>query len=99
MLVLGELALRLRADSKGGRIGTETVRKIPLELLELPKEAVVLGVRNGRTVENVVLVGRVVQQDTQLRGSVMFLLRRPPRRLWLVAGSLECLPLLLLWFP
>jgi hypothetical protein len=54
--VLGELALRLGTDAEGGRIGGKTVRKIPLELLKLPEKAVVLGVRNARTVEDVVLV-------------------------------------------
>jgi hypothetical protein len=87
VLVLGELALRLSADSKSGRIGSEKVRKILLELLELPKEAVVLGVRDGRTVENVVLVRCAGEQAAQLRGSAMLLLGTRPWRLWIGAVS------------
>lgn len=54
--MLGELTLRLGADSKRGRIGCQAVGKISLELLELPEKAVVLRVRDGRTVEDVVVV-------------------------------------------
>ncbi len=97
MLVLGELALGFRADSKGGRIGSETVRKILLELLELPKEAVVLSVRNGRTVENVVLVRCAGEQAAQLRGPAMLLLGTRPWRPRIGAVSLGWLFLLLLF--
>jgi hypothetical protein len=63
VFVLGELALWLGTDSKRGRIRSEAVGEIPLELLQLPEEAVVLGVRNRRTVENVVLVRRADEQS------------------------------------
>ena len=96
MRVLRELALGFGADSKGGRIGSEKIRKILLELLELAKEAVVLGVRNGRTVENVVLVGCAGEQDAQLGGSAMLLLGTLRWRLPIVAGSLGRLFLLFL---
>jgi len=81
VFVLGKLALWLSTYSKRGRIGTETLRKASLELLELAEESVVLGVRNRRTVEDVVLVGSAREQNAQLGGPLMFLLRRLPR--WL----------------
>jgi hypothetical protein len=95
VLVLGELALWLGTDSEGGGVGSETVGEISLELLELPKQAVVLGVRNGRTVEYVVRVGRAVEQSAQLRGAAMLLLGTLPWRLLIGAGSLAWLLLLL----
>jgi hypothetical protein len=64
VFVLGELALRLGADSKSGRIRSATVREISLEVLELPEETVVFRVRKGRTVQDVVLVGRASEQDS-----------------------------------
>jgi hypothetical protein len=98
VLVLGELALGLGAYSKGRRIGTQAVRKIPLELLELAKEAVVLGVRNRRTVEDVVLVGGAVEQNAQLRGAAMRLPAALAWRLLIVALSWGWL-LLLFFLP
>ena len=97
MLVLGELALGLGTDSLGRRIGSQTVRKIPLELLELPEETVVFGVGNGRAVEDVVLVRRAGEQDPQLGGpTIMLLLGTLPWRLWIGAVTLGWLFLLLL---
>ena len=96
VLVLGKLALRLGTDSKSGRIGSQTVRKIPLELLELPEEAVVLRVRNRRTVEDVVLVRRAGKQAAQLGGAAMLLLGTLPWRQRIVAVILGWLLLLLL---
>ena len=92
--MLGELALGLRTDSLGRRVGSQTVRKISLELLELPEEAVVFGVRNSRTVEDVVLVRRAGEQDPQLGGPAMLLLGT--LRLWIGAVILGWLFLLLL---
>jgi hypothetical protein len=57
VLVLGELALGLGADAQSGRIRRKALRKILLQLLQLAKELVVLGVRDRRTVKNVVIVG------------------------------------------
>lgn len=94
MLVLGELALGLGTDAQGWRIRSDTIRKVSLELLELPKKNVVLRVRDGRTVENVVFVGCPGEQDAQLRRALIFLPRRLARRLWFEAGSRGCLPLL-----
>jgi hypothetical protein len=70
VLVLGELALNLGANAQRWGIRTETFRKLPLQLLKLSKQLVVLGVRNRRTVENVVLVGRAGEQIAQLRGAL-----------------------------
>jgi len=56
VLMLGELALGLGADSEGRRVGGEALRKIPFDLLELAKQLVVFGVRDSRTVQDVVLV-------------------------------------------
>ena len=95
MLVLGELALRLGTDSKRGRIRSQALRKISLELLELPEKAVVLGVRKGRTVEDIVLVRCVGEQAAQLGGSAMFLLGTLPWRLRIGAVILGWLLLLL----
>jgi hypothetical protein len=56
VLVPGELALDFGADAESRRIGGQALREISLQLLELAKKAVVVGVRKRRTVENVVLV-------------------------------------------
>jgi len=56
VLVLGELALGLGTDSQSGRVRGEAFREIPFDLLELAKQLVVFGVRDRRTVKNVVLV-------------------------------------------
>jgi len=93
VLVLGELALRLGADSKSGRIRSATVRKTSLELLELPEETVVFRVLNGRTIEDVVLVRRAAEEDPQLGGPAMLLLGT--LRLWIGAAILGWLLLLL----
>jgi hypothetical protein len=93
VLVLGELALRLGADSKSGRIRSATLREISLEFLELPEETVVFRVRKGRTVQDVVLVGRASEQDSQLGGPAMLLLGT--LRLWVGAVTLGWLFLLL----
>jgi hypothetical protein len=96
VLVLGELALRLGADSKSWRIGSATVREISLELLELSEQTVVFGVRKGRTVQDVVLVGGASEQEPKLGGSAMLLLGTLPWRLWIEAVTLGWLFLLLL---
>jgi hypothetical protein len=99
VFVFAELALGLGADSQGGRVGGEAFREIPLDLLELAEQLVVFGVRDCRTVENVVLVRSAGQAGTQLRRAAMLLLAGFPRRLrclliW--AGTLGwSLPLLL----
>jgi hypothetical protein len=93
VLVLGELALRLGADSKSGRIRSATVRKSSLELLELPEETVVFRVLNGRTIEDVVLVRRAGEEAPQLGGPAMLLLGT--LRLWIGAVILGWLLLLL----
>jgi hypothetical protein len=54
--MLGELALDLGTDSQRWRIGGDALREIPFDFLELPKQLVVFGVRDRRTVKNVVLV-------------------------------------------
>jgi len=56
VLVLGELALGLGADSEGGRVGGKALREIAFDLLELSKRLVVFRVRDCRTVKDVVLV-------------------------------------------
>jgi hypothetical protein len=56
VLVLGELGLDFGTDSPRWRIGGDGLREIPLDLLELAKQLVVFGVRDRRTVKNVVLV-------------------------------------------
>jgi len=85
MFVLGELALYLGADSESGRIRSQTLRKILLDLLELAKQPVVFSVRNGGTVEDVVFVGRAREKCAQLRGATMLL--RARRGLWRVLGA------------
>jgi len=56
VLVFVELALGLGADSQRGGVGGDAFRESPLDLLELAEQLVVFSVRDGRTVENVVLV-------------------------------------------
>src|SRR6266516_3853983 len=109
MFVLGELALRLGADAHCRRIGRQAFRKIPLQLLQLAKELIVLGVRHRRTIEDVVLVGCAGQNYPQLGGAAMLLLPcflqgerwgkggRRWRSIW--AGSLLCSALVLLLLP
>ena len=74
MLVLRELALRLRTDPSRWRIRRDAIGKIPLDLLQLSEEPVVFCVRERRTIEDVVLVGRAREQSAQLRGATMLLL-------------------------
>jgi hypothetical protein len=97
--VLGELALDLSADSEGWRIGGDGLREIPFDFLELAKQFVVFGVRDRRTVKNVVFVRRPGQASAQLRRALKLLLAGYPRRmrrLLLGAGTLGWfLPLLL----
>ncbi len=99
MLVLGELALGLCANSEGWRVGGKELRKIPFDLLELAKQLVVFGVRDCRTVKDVVLVRSAGQANAKLRRAVTLLLAGFPRRLrWLLIGAVTLgwfLPLLL----
>ena len=94
--MLGELALRLGADSERRRVRGDTLRKIPFDLLELAKQLVVFGVQYSRTVQDVVLVRSAGQMNAQLRRAAMLLLAGLPRRLLTGAGRLGWfLPLLL----
>lgn len=81
MLVFGELALWLGADSQRGRVGGKALREIPLYVLKLAEQLVVFSVRDCRTVENVVLVRGAGQQGAKLRGPAMLLLASLPRGL------------------
>jgi hypothetical protein len=72
--MLGQLTLGLSTHSKCGRIRSQKLREVSLELLELAEQAVVLGVGDRRTVEVVVLVRRACEQNAQLRGAAMRLL-------------------------
>ena len=86
--MLRELTLRLGADSEGRRIGGEALREITFDLLELAKQFVVFGVRNCRTVEDIVLVRSARQAIAQLRRALTLLLAGFPRRLrWLLIGA------------
>ena len=94
--MLGELALRLGADSERRRVGGEALRKLAFDLLELAKQLVVFSVRDSRTVQDIVLVRSAGQVNAQLRRAAMLLLAGLPRRLLIGAGSLGWfLPLLL----
>jgi hypothetical protein len=99
VLVLGELALGLGPDSQRWRVGGEIFREIPLDLLELAEQLVVFGVRDCRTVKNVVLVRSAGQASAQVLCPLTLLLAGFPRRLrslLIGAGSLGWfLPLLL----
>jgi hypothetical protein len=96
VLVLGELALRLGADSERRRVRGEGVRKISFDFLELAKELVVFSVRDGRTVLDVVLVRSAGEESAQLRRAAMLLLAGLPQRLLIGEGSLGSFLLLLL---
>ena len=95
--MLGELALGLGADPQSGRIRSAAFRKILLQLLELTKELVVLGVRDRRTIQNVVLVGGAGEEAAQLAGAPklrLFGLLPSPWSLWMRRGwryLLRCL--------
>jgi hypothetical protein len=94
--VLGELALWLGADSERRRVGSEDLRELPFDLLELAKQLVVFGIRDGRTVKDVVLVRSASQANAQLRRALTLLLAGFRRRLWIGVGTLGWfLPLLL----
>jgi hypothetical protein len=66
------------------------------DLLELAKELVVFGVREGRTVQDVVLVRSASEENAQLRRAAILLLAGLPRILLIGAGSLGRFLLLLL---
>jgi hypothetical protein len=78
-----ELALDFRPDAECRRIGCQALRKFSLDLLELAKQPVVVGVRQRRAIENVVLVGRAVQDDAQLGGATKLGLLGFLPRTWL----------------
>jgi hypothetical protein len=63
VLVLGQLALYVGTDTERRGIRAPALRKGPLQLLQLSKELVVLGVRECRIIENVVFVGRAIQYN------------------------------------
>lgn len=69
MLVLRELTLDFGADAEGRRVRAQTLREIPLQLLQLAKELVVVDVRQRRTIENVVFVGCAIEDYAQLGGA------------------------------
>jgi hypothetical protein len=95
--MLGELALGLGADPQSRRIRREAFGKILLQLLQLAKELVVFGVRDRRTVQNVVLVGCAGEEPAQLAGALklrLFGLLPSPWSLWVRLGwrcLLRCL--------
>ena len=94
--MLGELALGLGADSERRRVGRKVFREIAFDLLELSKQLVVFGVRDCRTVKDVVLVRRASQENAELRRALTLLLAGLPRSLLIGAGTLGWfLPLLL----
>jgi hypothetical protein len=93
--VLCELALRLGANPERWRIRSEAVREETLDLLQLSKKPVVLRVRNRRTIEDVVLVGRARENSAQLGGAAMLLLAGFRPWLLVAAGILGRLLLLL----
>jgi len=69
MRVLDERARRLRADTLRWRIGRAERRVLLLETQQLAIELVVFGVRDGRPVEDVILVRRLVETFTQRIGA------------------------------
>jgi hypothetical protein len=82
VLVLDKLALNLGTDAQRRRVRAHTLRESALELLQLPKKLVVLGVRDRRAVENVVVVGCAIENDAQLGGAAkLWLLGRLTRLL------------------
>jgi hypothetical protein len=98
--VLGELALGLGADAPRRRVGGQALRELFLDVLELAKQLVVLRVRDGRTVEIVVVVGCAGEELAELRGATTRLPARSRRgsvlRRWIVGESPGCwVPLLL----
>jgi hypothetical protein len=97
--MLGELALGLGTDSQRWRIGSDALREMPLDFLELAKQLVVFCVRDRWTVENVVLVRGAGQETAKLLRPPKLLLAGFPWTLWSLwigAGTLGWfLPLLL----
>ena len=79
--MLRKLALHFGANSQSGRIRRLTLRKILLQLLQLAKELVVIGVRHRRTIENVVLVRCAGEDYPQLGGAAKLRSLGYPRRL------------------
>jgi hypothetical protein len=91
VLVLVELSLGLGADSLRGRVWGEAFREILFDFLELAEQLVVFRVRDGRTVENVILVRSADEVGPELRRPTMLLLTglaRTPRSLLVGAGTL-----------
>src|SRR5260370_26016706 len=75
--MLLERRRRLRADALRGAVGGAELGMLDLELLQLAKQAVVLGVGHLRLVEYVVSVVGALDEPPQLRGSCRKTLHRP----------------------
>jgi hypothetical protein len=72
--MLRKLALHFRPDTQRRRILGDAVREGLLDCLELSEKLVVLNVRERRTIQDVVLVGRASEQSAQLRRPTIVLL-------------------------
>ena len=69
VLHLRELVARLRSHALGGRIGRAELRICRLQFGQLAEEAVVLGVRDRRRVEDVIAVVGLAELLAQLVGA------------------------------
>ena len=65
-----ERALHWRTDTERRRISRAHGGVLVLDGLQLPKEPVVLGIRQSGTVEHVILVLRASQQIAQIRSAL-----------------------------
>src|SRR5207247_11145482 len=75
--VLAKRARRRGADAVGGAVGSAELRMRRFQVLELAKQAVVLGVRHFGPVEHVVGVVRPLEEPPQLGGARRRALHRP----------------------
>src|SRR5579862_8806222 len=75
MLVLWQRAARLGAHALGRRVRCPKLWVIRFDLLKLPEQLIVFGIRERRLVEHEVIVPRAIDHGPELGGAV----RRRPR--------------------
>src|SRR5204862_6139036 len=85
--VLLEGARRRGADAVGGAVGGLELGMLGLELLQLAKQPVVLGIRQLRLVEDVVGLVRALDEPPQLGGPGGCGFHRPLASAWMTASA------------
>src|SRR5713101_238871 len=87
MTMLLERRRGLGADAQGGGVGGPELRMSGVKGLQLPEQAIVLGVRQFRTVEHVVGVVGSLEEPPQLGGPRGDVRHRPLASSWITARA------------